>query len=315
MTSSSAREPSAPLVSVIMASHNGAPFVAEAIDSVLGQSYGPLELVVVDDGSSDDTAEIVAAYAGRDAERVRLMRKDQCQGPCRARNDALRLVRGRLVCWMDQDDVWASSKVGEQVRLMEQRPEVGLVYSYFEAFDSDTGEAIPWPDARRDIEGDVLADLLLIGCFIGSITTMFRREALERRGGRLRERDFSLGDDYFLWLTIALDWQVARIPRVLATYRRHAANESTRIESTMDFERWRMGLLHEFFDQFPEAAARLGQRERVALAWQLIRAARLELLRGHVGQARRDRERAALLDPAILGRSWLGMRSPRASRS
>jgi glycosyltransferase involved in cell wall biosynthesis len=277
-----------PLVSVIMASHNAAPFVGEAIDSVLGQSYGELELVVVDDCSTDGTAEILAGYG----DRIRWRRKDRREGPCRARNEALALTRGSLICWADHDDVWLPRKVEEQVRLLEARPEVGLVYSYFDAFESETGATLDWPDGRRDFEGDVLAELLTIGCFIGSITTMFRREAFDRRGGRLRERDFSIGDDYWLWLTIALDWQVARIPRVLARYRRHAGNESARVAEQLDFRRWRVAFVHEFLREFPEARRRLDRPARAALARELARGARLELRGGHVGRAGREALRA-----------------------
>jgi glycosyltransferase involved in cell wall biosynthesis len=254
----------APLVSVIMASYNAASFVGEAIDSVLGQSYEALELIVVDDCSSDGTAEIVAGYAKRHPDRLHWKPKRVREGPCRARNEALALARGPLVCWIDHDDLWMPTKVETQVRVFEARPDVGLVYAYFDAFNSSTGNVIPWPDGRRDVEGDVLADLLLIGCFIGSITTMFRRSAIDRRGGRLRERDFSIGDDYYLWLTIALDWKVARVPRVLARYRRHARNESMRAESQVDIGSWRARLTQEFLDEFPEAMRRLRRRERCA---------------------------------------------------
>jgi glycosyltransferase involved in cell wall biosynthesis len=257
-----------PLVSVVTANYNGARHLAPAIRSVLDQSLANLELIVVDDRSTDGTAEIVAGYAEREPERVRAQLKQTTQGPCRARNDALSVARGELICWIDHDDVWLPTKVHEQVELLARKPDVGLVYTYFDAFDSDTGASIPWPDGRRDLEGDLLADLLVIGCFIGSITTMFRRQALDRRGGRLRERDFSIGDDYYLWLTIALDWRIERIPRVLARYRRHAANESARVESQIDFPRWRAEFVQEFLDEFPEARARLDRRTRISLALQ-----------------------------------------------
>jgi glycosyltransferase involved in cell wall biosynthesis len=284
-----------PLVSVIMASYNASLFVGDAIESVLAQTYQPIELIVVDDCSSDGTAEILAGYADRAPEQMRVKLKRIREGPCRARNDALSIARGPLICWIDHDDAWLPTKVEEQVDVLEVRPDVGLVYTYFDAFDSDTGSSIPWPDARRDLQGDVLVELLLLGCFIGSITVMFRRDALDRRGARLRERDFSIGDDYYLWLTIALDWQVARIPRVLARYRRHRGNESARVASRVDLRRWRAAFVQEFLDEFPEAAPRLGPRSRMSLAWQLARAACLELTGGRTEQARREAATAATM--------------------
>jgi glycosyltransferase involved in cell wall biosynthesis len=305
---------SSPLVSVIMASHNAAPFIGEALDSVVGQTYGELELIVVDDCSTDRTAEILAGYAERLPERVRWMRKKKREGPCRARNDALGIARGPYVCWMDHDDLWTPTKVEEQVRVLEERPRVGLAYSYFDAFDSMSKDPIPWPDGRRDLEGNVLGELLLIGCFIGSITAMFRREALDRRGGRLRERDFSIGDDYYLWLTIALDWQVARIPRVLARYRRHPGNESARVASQMDFARWRGGLLQEFLAEFPEATGLLTRHQRIAVAAQLMRTARVELAHGNAGKAGVEAAAASRLDRITVIRTLLGTRAPAAAR-
>jgi glycosyltransferase involved in cell wall biosynthesis len=268
---------SEPSVSVLMATYGGARYLRPAIDSVLGQTHEALELIVVDDCSPDDTVSIVEEYARAEPDRVRLLRTSVRAGPCRARNRALEVARGPLVCWLDQDDVWLETKVAEQVQLMTARPEVGLVYSYFDAFDSDSGAIVESGDSRRDIEGDVLAELFLFGCFIGSLTTMFRRAALERRDVRLRERDFSLGDDYYLWLTIALDWQVARIPHVLARYRRHPGNESSRVAAESNVAAWRVGLLREFLIEFPEAVPRLGPRRRVALAWHTLVAMQFEL--------------------------------------
>jgi len=266
-----------PLVSVLMATYNGSRYLRPAIDSVLNQTHDALELIVVDDCSSDDTTRIVEEYERTDPERVRLLRKAAREGPCRARNQALDLARGPLLCWLDQDDIWLPTKVAEQVALMADRPEVGLVYTYFDAFDSVGDTTLDWSDSRRDIEGDVLAELFMMGCFIGALTVMFRRAALDRRHVRLRERDFSLGDDYYLWLTIALDWQVARIPRVLARYRRHAGNESSRRARAENGDAWRLNLLREFLDEYPEARGRLGDQRRVGLAWHALRGAHFEL--------------------------------------
>jgi glycosyltransferase involved in cell wall biosynthesis len=278
----------APLVSVIMASYNAETFIGEAIESVLNQTYQPLELVVVDDCSSDATPEVVSGYAQREPARVRLHRKKIREGPCRARNCALGLTHGPLVCWLDNDDVWLPTKVADQVAALSDRPEVGLVYTYFDAFDSDTGEFIPWPDGRRTQQGNVLGDLLLLGCFIGSSTAMFRREVLDLREIQLRQRDFSIGDDYYLWLTISLDWQIAHVPRVLARYRRHSANESSRVVADVDFARWRASLVREFLDEFPEATRRLQRSDRAAVARYLLRSACNELKGGNLSTAGRE---------------------------
>jgi glycosyltransferase involved in cell wall biosynthesis len=294
-----------PLVSVFIPTYDGARFIGETLQSVLGQTYENLELIVVDDRSQDDTADVVAGYAASDA-RVRLLRKDVREGPCRARNDALSRTRGSLLCWLDQDDLWMPTKVQEQVRLMSERPDVGLVYTYFDAFDSQSRELIDWPDGRRDIEGDVLAPLFIIGCFIGSITTMFRRQAVSGPKVRVRERDFSFGDDFYLWLTIALNWQVACIPRPLAAYRRHATNESARLTAESNVALRLARLLQEFVEEYPQAADRLGRSERMGLARHTLLAARFESTQGHRRRAAQLILRALAWDPAVLPRATFG---------
>lgn len=288
-----------PLVSVIMAAYNGARYVGSAIESVLDQSYPAVELVVVDDASTDDTVGVIERYVAAAPDRVRLTRLTRNSGPCHARNVALEQCRGDLVCWLDDDDLWKPTKVERQVSVMLERPEVGLVYTYFDAFDSETGAVLEWSDGRRDNEGDILADLFMVGCFVGSVTVMFRRAALDLRDTLLRERDFSFGDDYYLWLMIALDWQVARLPEILALYRRHAGNESSRV-SRGNAHLMTVGLLREFIDAFPETKPRLGANRRRAIARHLLLAAGLEVRRGERARAVGLRIRAATLDPSCL---------------
>jgi glycosyltransferase involved in cell wall biosynthesis len=267
-----------PLVSVMMATYNAAAFVAESIESVLDQTYEPIELLVVDDASDDGTPAIVEDYARRYPDRVRFRQATERAGPCRRRNDALDLARGSLIAWLDHDDLWAPQKTAREVEVLEARPEVGLVYSGYEAFDSDTREPIPWRDRDSEAEGDVLVPLFVRGCFVGSLTVLFRREVLTRRHLRLRETDFSFGDDYFLWLVLSLDWKVAKIDEVLAYYRRHGGNESERLGET-NFHLLRIALLREFLEEFPEAVPRLGKWRRRGLAEHYLRAGHYELAR------------------------------------
>jgi glycosyltransferase involved in cell wall biosynthesis len=274
-----------PLVSVIMPTYNSAAFVAETIESVLAQTYDPIELVVVDDASDDATPEIVGRYGQRYPDRVRLQRATERAGPCRRRNDALDVACGSLIAWLDHDDLWVPDKTARQVEVMKARPDVGLVYSGFEAFDSETREPIPWRDRELEAEGDILIPLFVRGCFVGALTTLFRREVLTRRHTRLREKDFSFGDDYFLWLVVSLDWKVAKIDEVLAYHRRHSSNESARLMETNFYLR-RIALLRDFLVEYPEARPRLGKWRRRGIARHFLSAAAFE--------SRRSRLRTAL---------------------
>jgi glycosyltransferase involved in cell wall biosynthesis len=268
-------------VSVLTPTYNAAPFISETIESVLRQTYDRIELLVVDDFSTDETPEIVEEYGRRHPERVRFRRFTERAGPCRRRNDALDLARGSLIAWLDHDDLWVPEKTAKEVALLGVRPEVGLVYSGYEAFDSETGATIPWRDRESEAEGDVLVPLFVRGCFIASPTVLFRREVLTRRNLRLRETDFSFGDDYYLWLVLSLDWQVARIDETLAYYRRHSDNESARLGES-NFHLWRVALLREFLREFPEAGPRLGEWRRRGIARHFLSAAHFESKRSRL---------------------------------
>jgi glycosyltransferase involved in cell wall biosynthesis len=276
--------------------------VGETIESVLGQTYERLELVVVDDASSDGTPEVVASYAERNPGRIALVRSEEQLGPCRRRNDAIDRSSGELIAWIDQDDLWLPEKTALQVELLQERPEVGLVYSGYEAFDSRTGETLAWRDRASEAEGDVLVPLFVRGCFVAAPTALFRRDVLTQRNLRLRETDFSFGDDHFLWLALSLDWQVAKIDDVLARYRRHGGNESARLATT-NFHEKRLALLREFLHGFPEADARLGPWRRRGLAEQLLKSAAFEREAGRAGPAAAAFGRALATAPRYTLRS------------
>jgi len=296
---------SAPLVSVIMPTHRGAPFVGEAIDSVLAQGHRPIELIVVDDHSPDSTVEVVAEHVRRHPGVVRLLTRRDRAGPCRRRNDALAVARGELIAWLDQDDVWAPDKLSCQVQVFHDRPDVGLVYSDHDEFDHATGRTLarPWP--HGEAEGDILGDLFVEDCFICSSSAVFRRAALAGRGLGFRDREFSFGDDHFMWLAIALDWRVARVDEVLVRYRRHPANESRRLPRE-NFHLRRVALLEEFVDTFPDARGRLGSRRRQGLARHHVRAAKFELGLGRRARALECGLRALRWHPGVVAERVLG---------
>lgn len=268
---------------------NHGEFVAEMLDSVLGQTHERLELVMVECGSSDGTAEIVAEYQRRDPARVRPVYLDHDPGFRRARHLAFSRTRGELLCWMDSDDVWMPHKLERQIELLRERSDLGLVYSYFDVFDSATGAVLDWEVSRCDLEGDVLAELFTVGCFIASQTTMFRREAVEKQLRIASRGDVAFLDDYELWMQIALDWHLARVPEVLMRYRRHDRNLSTRLTESRSPLEIQLRMQRQLLKREPRARAALGD-----IRFQ----ARAEFLRG-VAHA----ERGSLRRTSLLARS------------
>lgn len=141
-----------PRVSVIIIVYNGETYLAEAIDSVLSQTWTDLELLVVDDGSRDGTRELVQTYVAANPDRVRLLRHPGGvnRGMSATRNLGLAHARGEMVAFLDADDVWASGKLAEQVAILDGAPDAGMVY----------GRALIWHSWRPDAdEKDFVYDL------------------------------------------------------------------------------------------------------------------------------------------------------------
>jgi teichuronic acid biosynthesis glycosyltransferase TuaG len=288
-----------PLVSVLTPTYNSSRFLGETIESVLAQTYPSIEHLVIDGGSTDDTVEIVERYARENPGRIRLVPNEEEEGVWPRRNMAFLASHGAYICWLDGDDVWTPEKVAKQVDLMQRRPELGLVYSHFRAFDSSSGETLPWSDGAHDWEGDILAALWTKGCFIGALTLMVRREAFNERVMRLSEETFQFGDDYWLLLGVTLDWPAARVDEVLAGYRRHDENASIRFAAQNPTANLAV-LMEDFLDVFPEAAGRLGRWRRIGLARNWALASEYERQRGNRVLARRYRMRALRCDPRGL---------------
>jgi glycosyltransferase involved in cell wall biosynthesis len=205
----------APLVSVILAVYNRAISVARAINSVLAQTYPRLELIVVDDGSTDGTGVAVAKFGSR----VKLISQDHT-GVYPARNNGLRHASGDLVAFIDADDAWFPDKLAQQVPLM--RPEVGLVFAdaihVTKSCDGaprtgNTCFLVTTPHRGR------VAEQLKWGNFVPTCTALVRRSCLEQIGG-FREVT-AISADYLAWFQIALRHEVDYVDRPLAEYTVH----------------------------------------------------------------------------------------------
>jgi len=200
-----AKPNNAPLVSVIMAAYNAAEHIAEALDSVLAQDWQPLEVVVVDDGSTDDTAAIVGRYPD-----VIYVRQDN-QGPSAARNAAIEHSSGEFVANFDSDDLLPPTRVGDQARYLLVHPEVGAV------FGRQAWINAPEWMARDSVYGDV------DGIPLSSV--MFRREVFFELGGY--DTSFVHGEDMDLLMRIrerGIQYQI--IPEIVL-YRRYQASSLT----------------------------------------------------------------------------------------
>lgn len=225
------REPPRPLVSVIIPAWNCERYIAQTLASVLAQSHRPLEVLVVDDGSSDRTPEIVAAHGAP----VRLIRQSN-QGVCVARNRGFEASRGEFVCFMDHDDHWFPWKLARQVEAFEAHPEAGVVFTDFAVWQprdglfpepaavADTDDGPPGIDA--DFSGWIYHQFL-IDCWALTSSVMIRRGVFAASGGFDPSLPYS--EDWDLWLRLSREVAFIKLQRVSTLYRQHVRQGSRQV--------------------------------------------------------------------------------------
>ncbi len=211
------RDPSTPLVSVIMPVFNGTVTLHQSMISVLSQSIRDLELIVVDDGSSDSSAEIAEHLAQTD-DRVRLARRAKSGGPAAARNTGIATAKGSYLAFCDADDMWLEHKLERQLECAE-RTGAPLIYSSYHriAPDFHKGAADFTPEGRLvSVPPKLTHADLLAGNKIGNLTAMVNLSIT----GPVTMADRSGAEDWALWLEITRKFGAARgVEEPLALYR------------------------------------------------------------------------------------------------
>ena len=211
-----------PLISVIMPLYNAERFVGESIENVLRQTVGDFELIVIDDASTDASAEIARAYAAKD-DRIVLMHNELNSGAARTRNRALDAARGKFITFMDADDLCSPERFAKQLAFFERHPQTDICGSYYTMFGTRGGNGelkIQVPLTHEEIQYQ-----LFFGCPFGMSSVMLRSEPFKRTGIRFRE---CMAEDYQLWVDLSEHLRMANIPEYLTFYRRWEDQISTR---------------------------------------------------------------------------------------
>lgn len=208
------------MVSVILNSFNCRPYLAAAIESVLAQRYTDLELIIVDDGSTDGSAALARTYC---SPQVRLREQDN-QGAAHALNAGIRLARGEFVAFLDGDDAWHPDKLQAQVDHFASHPEAALNFTWSEWIDEG---GRPLRLHSRRCRGSFPWERLVQDFVIGATSSvMIRRPALERVGGFDPSLQRYYDMDLFLRVARLGDEAVQAVPRSLTYYRRRAGQMS-----------------------------------------------------------------------------------------
>jgi len=213
-------EARSPVVSVLMTVYNGEKYIVEAVDSILNQTYTDLEFIVIDDGSTDNTANILRDLAANDP-RLKVY-TEKNRGIARSMNHALRLAKGEFVAKMDADDVSLPKRLEVQVKYLREHPEVVGLGSAWEVID-DAGRLLTALHPPTD-DQNVQAELLKGHGAITHACGLMRREELIAAGSY--DETFDVAEDLDMWLRLGERGKLENLPQVLVQYRIHNSSVS-----------------------------------------------------------------------------------------
>jgi glycosyltransferase involved in cell wall biosynthesis len=247
-----------PTVSVIMPVLNGERYIAEAIESICRQTYTSVELIVVNDGSTDRTREIVQAFGGRIA--LTCVDHARNQGIAPSINDGIRSASGDFIAFLDHDDLWLPEFLDTQMAYLRDHPDVGMVHSDIRTIDGD-GNILEHSAlecrGKRQPSGYVFRDLFMNSMVCGN-SVVIRKECFDRVGLWDEELRWA---DYHLWLRISRHYKIDYVPKVLTAYRQHSS-QNTRTSTTRPADEVPVGAqtIEKLLQEYPEIRNELGTR-------------------------------------------------------
>jgi glycosyltransferase involved in cell wall biosynthesis len=297
--------PDPPTVTVVVTCYRQSAFVCEALDSVAAQTSTDWELIVTDDGSDDDSAATIRAWADMADRPVTLVLRDDNHGLTRTLNEVLPRCRGTYLAYLGGDDRWAPEKLARLVAALDAAPEAAVAYSDARLVDEDGAEIAPSYLAERGHlpapEGEVF-DVLLRNNVIVASAAVYRRAAIEAVGGWDADLPF---EDWDLLLRLADRWPVAYVPGALVDYRLHDGSATRSRFSTL--LAGRLVVLGKWLGRSPDHDAVILPYLR-SQSWRLYKV-HPELGRAHVARAHR-------VDHSLRGRArHLVATSPIAERA
>lgn len=258
-----------PLVSVIIPTYNRAIYVVEAIESVLAQTYKDFEIIVVDDGSTDDTKKVLEPYMNR---IVYIHQKNQKQAA--ARNTGIHRATGQYIAFLDSDDLWLPKKLEVQVDYMEAHPEIGMAHTGFLLQEESPSGTIlkEWPYTKQWPSGNIFLELFLEP-MVNTSTVLARRECFDAAG--LFDPQLNWAEDYHMWWRIARNFPIGYIDKPLEIKRVHNTNlTKDRFEAKLGTVRALEKLINENPDIVNELGTCLIRRGRFnryfALAYEMF---------------------------------------------
>jgi glycosyltransferase involved in cell wall biosynthesis len=224
-----------PRVSVFIASYNHAPFIRECLDSILAQTYQDFEIVIVDDGSTDDSHEILMDYQRRFPEIIRYLWHPghANKGISITCNLALENTKGEYLAWTGSDDIWYPDKLEQQIAQLDAHTQLGFVYSYAQPIDI-CGNRLPGLYGLDITKDPNPMARMIQACHPPAMTIVIRRKCLDEVGFFDETLVYS---DWDLWIRVLAHWKAGFLNKPLAMYRIHGQNLSKRIDPHVDLQR------------------------------------------------------------------------------
>lgn len=292
-----------PLVSVVIPAYNAEAFLGETLDSVLAQTYSKIEIIVVDDGSTDSTPQLLANYG----DRITVLHQANT-GQAAARNNGARQAQGELLAFLDSDDLWDNDKISRQVELLNRFPTALAVYCDHRTIDAQGKPISPSSAmAHPRPSGQILRSLLLGSCIVTPGLVLLRRDAFFSSGG-FDEAPLMRGhEDYALWLQMATRGYFIYSPSTLVSYRRHSQQATRQNHYEMQMARAKLKSVLAVRDAVQASKdvdvkrlfAWILEEAHVNAAWAMRQT-------GNYADARKIATEALVLNPASP-RMWLAL--------
>lgn len=230
-----------PMVSVVIATYNTAKYLPEAVRSVLLQTYNNYEIIVVDDGSTDGTDEVMEQFQSEEKVHYYVLKHG---GQAKTKNAGIMASKGDFVAFLDADDFWTIDKIEKQLPCFNRNDNIGIVYTNLTVLDQDGGNRT---SSDRKYYNGKITEPLLMDNFVTGMTSMVRRECFDVCG--LFDETLPMGIDYDLWLRLSTKYDFYYLNESTYVYRLWEGQLSKDYKTRMECS---IRILNKFFNDFPD---------------------------------------------------------------
>jgi glycosyltransferase involved in cell wall biosynthesis len=229
-------------ITVLMPVYNGAKYLRETIENVLSQTFRDFVFMIINDGSTDETEQIIQSYPD---ERIKYLNNEANLGLVKTLNKGIELVETEFLARMDADDLWVETKLEKQIEVLDRRPEIGICGTSIRKFGTYEANFI-FPQNNEELKVG-----FLFYCCMSHPSVVFRMSFLRNTGLRYRP-DYFPAEDYKMWVDALSLTQIYNIPEILVFYRQHDSQitQDSNTSQSLMTDRVRLELINELSDNF-----------------------------------------------------------------